>query len=330
LSERIAVINDDCFVLGVDILFRALLRQGIINRFRPNVKTVQHFLCRQRFQDDERKISQNALDYTSLDIATLASSNLIAGNEHPIRAYGNVIDEMTEMAGRTAWVAFDLHPEFIYSRLRALIPGLKLVAVYRDPAEAIAATLYRKTPRRNPRHTRREFRRAFLLWGISAVTITKQCNKWPNDVSVLTFPELHAGSNDQTVFGIKVHTQKNSAIAHDRLHFHQTNGGFRLPNGELRSLLSSQELTEIRLLLGPLASAVGLKSDNVVPHKRASLSFELYFRAVMFLAEYAPQKAASAIDFFDNPLGVLHRHTSHIHQALKYFLHQYLATKRNL
>ena len=98
LSTAIADTDESCFVLGVDALFRAILRRGIVNRVTPVADTVAHFLTRQRFQDAERSIAESPLDYSPLDLDALIGASTGA---NPVTAYASALDAMAVAAGKT-------------------------------------------------------------------------------------------------------------------------------------------------------------------------------------------------------------------------------------
>ena len=311
LSSAIAASDDTCFVLGVDALFRAILRRGMVNRVTPVRTTVTHFLTRGRFQDADRSVSESPLDYTALDIETLAVTD--AGE--PVRAYADAIDAMAAAVGKTGWATFDLHPEFAYRRLRRLVPGLKLAVMFRDPAEAIAAVLYWRREGKPAEHSRREFRRAVVLWGLAATATLSHRDRWPDDVCILTLPRLIGDDGPVNVFGIKARGAALDGVSGGSLHFRRAEGGFVHPDGQVVAMLSQRERAEIAALLYPLARRVGLVllADDVTP--RAGLALRAYFSTLMSIARFAPQAAADLMDFLDTPFGVVRRRLSLLREA---------------
>ncbi len=315
LSARIAAADNTCFVLGVDALFRAILRKGIVNRVQPTAETVRHFLSRRRFQDAARETAESPLDYTPLDLDTLMAQSGGSRREHPVRVYGRTIDAMASAAGNAAWVAFDLHPEFAYRRLRRLVPGLKLAIMFRDPREAIAAALYWRRPDGAPKHTRREFRRALLLWGMAAKAARAHRARWPDDIRIVTLPELFDGSAHFSIFGISARTGPDPDLSPETLHFRLTDTGFALPDGREAPLLSRKEIGEIMSLLGPLAEPVGLVLAPGPAPTRTGFGLHLYFHSLMTLASWSPQNAAALLDIVEAPFGALRRRLALLREA---------------
>ncbi len=311
LSSAIAASDDTCFVLGVDALFRAILRRGMVNRVTPVRTTVTHFLTRGRFQDADRSVSETPLDYTALDIETLAATDA----DEPVRAYADAIDAMAAAEGKTGWATFDLHPEFAYRRLRRLVPGLKLAVMFRDPAEAVAAVLYWRREGKPAEHSRREFRRAVVLWGLAATAALCHRDRWPDDVCILTLPRLIGDDGPVNVFGIEARGAALDGVAHGSLHFRRAKGGFVHPDGQVVAMLSPRERAEIAALLYPLARRVGLSlpADDVAP--RAHIALRAYFSTLMSIARFAPQAAADLMDFLDSPFGVVRRRLSLLREA---------------
>lgn len=315
LANRIAATDSGCFVLGVDALFRAILRKGLVNRLQPANETARHFLTRRRFQDAARKVAESPLDYTTLDLDTLVAQKTSSQHEHPVRAYARAIDAMAVAAGKTGWVTFDLHPEFAYPRLRTLIPGLKLAIMFRDPREAIAAALYWRRPVETPRHTRREFRRALMLWGMAATAARVHQIRWPEDVCFITLSHLLGDGAPLSVFGINVPTGADSHLSPATLHFHLSDDGFALPDGGRAKLLSERELEEIAALLDPLAADIGLAPPTHERPARCGLRLRIYFWTFAALAKRSPQNAVALMEFTESPFGVFRRRLSLLREA---------------
>lgn len=328
LSMRIAAADRSCFVLGVDALFRAILRRGIVNHLQPVRTVVRHYLTRLRYQDAARNIAESPLDYSDLGLDALTAPDVLGDRGHPIGAYGRAIDAMATAAGKTSWATFDLHPEFAYAQLRKLIPGLKLAVMFRDPQEAIAAVLYWRRPGEGAAHKRREFRRALLLWGMSAAAALAHRNRWPDDVRVLTLPELLDNGATISLFGISAAKGDDGNIARDTLYFRCTGEGFALPDGREAALLSEREQAEITELLIPLADAVGLKNSGRGKPGRAGLGLRIYLGLLITLARWCPQRAVAVMDFLDNPVGVTRRQISTLREAIGTLLRRNVTADR--
>jgi len=321
LSARIAMADDGCFVLGVDALFRAILRKGIVNHIKSTQATVRHFLTRRRFQNAERTVAESPLDYTSLDVDILTDPNVLGSTGGAVRAYARAIDAMADAAHKTSWATFDLHPEFAYVRLRRLIPGLKLAGIFRDPREAIAAVLYWRRPGETFGHTRREFRRALMLWGMAAAAVLAHKERWPEDVCVITLPQLLGENDPMRVFGIAVRTGMDEDIIGGALHFQRSANGFSLPDGSEAQLLSKREQAEICALLAPLARAVGVNMTDPDPDAQAGLALRIYFEALTGIASRQPRIAAALMDFIENPAGVVRLWISLLRESAAALLH---------
>lgn len=308
--------NQDCLYLGVDALFPAMLRRPLLNRIRSCRDTVAHFLSRPRYQDDDRLVTESALTYSPVALETLLNNAGIKQGDHPVAAYGRTIDAMATAQGATAWIAFDVHPEFRFHVLRHMIPGLQLLLVFRDPLEAIAAQIYWRQDS-SYRHSRKRFRRAFLLWALSAQVAIDLRRKHPADVAVLALPDVLDNAGERAVFGVPLHRPANTIKTPDLLYSkHAT--GYRLPNGTIAPLLSEAEEQAIATLLFPLAVHLGLDVRSAPSgHKpRAPALLIAYMTGLKWLSRLRPSLALTVLDFADNPVAVLRGQLSYLRDAL--------------
>ena len=188
--------------------------------------------------------------------------------------------------------------------------------MFRDPAEAIAAVLYWRRDGKPLQHSRREFRRALILWAIAATAALSHRRRWPQDVRFVTLPELMESQTPVSVFGISARHDTASGTSHDALHFRRTADGYRQPAGGFAPLLSAEEEAEVAALLHPLAHAVGLETTIGAHGEKARPGLKLYAAILTSVARVAPQGAANLMDFLDAPLGVTRRRLSLVRQAL--------------
>ncbi|MEK9797535.1 MAG: hypothetical protein VW713_12430, partial [Alphaproteobacteria bacterium] len=203
LAQRIARNNPGCFAPGVDILLRAMLRNRLSNRLMPVRDAVAHYLTRPRFQDAERRVTENVMDYSAADMDTLLAAISESEND-AVRAYGRVLDEIAATDGQDSWAVFDVHSELAFHRLQKLISGLHLVCVFRDPREAIAAAIYWQRGTEASAHTRREFRHFAVLWALAAAVTLKFQQTCPDQITSVTFTQLLNSKSGLSVAGLRV------------------------------------------------------------------------------------------------------------------------------
>lgn len=315
-ANLLAAQNSAYSLIGVDALLPAILRRPLLNSLRPRREMVAHFLTRPRYQDDDRQVTESVLDYSDLPLDALLDEAKPARSDRPVTAYSRAFDVIAKTRHSKGWIAFDVHPELRFRQLNRLIPGLHMLLVFRDPSEAIAAQIYWRQPS-NHRHSAPRFRRAFLLWALAARAAIRLKVRYPDHVTTVSLPDLLRPGHESQVFGLTLRGGI-STTALDSLHFQRIAGGYRLPDGTVRQLLSASEEAAIEAILAPMARQLGVttaKPDSgIAVRDHNSLAIQLALADA--LAQVAPGLALSAMDFADNPAASLRQHAGNCRDIL--------------
>lgn len=251
VTQMLAEVGGQVAALRVDALLHVYRDGGALSNMQDKQDFLAAYLERPRYMNPERtEIRRPIDDFLLTGEETLKNITIPAGNTDPIDLIALSLDEMASQKKKPAWLALDLHSELHFLYYKKHIPALKLLVVLREPAEAIAASLYWRTFPERRADSDRYFSYALFLWRLSILVTAALKRDFSDDIYVIWSNALLCGEANlpDQLIDTKIDLRKKmSSIFNGQPYFSfdKERQQFLCPDGTWRALLGSNELATI-------------------------------------------------------------------------------------
>jgi hypothetical protein len=213
-----------------------------------------------------------------------------------------VLDQYSDENESGGWMAADIHAEFWFEHLKKMIPNLKIVILFRNPIEAVCASVYwRDFPHRTSLPMSMIIYRS-IMWRLSLGLGIQLKKKHPNDVLLVDsrkFLEKDESAIDSIQHFFKTEKLADSSLAlPQKLWFSldSVEESFLTPHGDLQELLSRREIKIIRDITRATSSLLELQTGNVALKLRDRDPLFVFYRALSLISHVSPLSAKKLVD----------------------------------
>lgn len=208
-----------------------------------------------------------------------------------------VLNCIAETEKARTWIGNDYHAECDYRMLRRKISGLRLIAVFRDPVEAVCAALYWRTYPSCIENARREMKFRIASWRLAANIALGLRRSFPDDVLIVDSNRLWSGDVSEIDRIAEFIGCSPAALAReitDRPWFSREGQEFFCPDGTFQRLLCEDDIVEIEArthsLKSVLAANAGAITDGLPASSILQARFPVTARFVLTLRYWPIQR----------------------------------------
>lgn len=283
LALELSKAGSDFFILTVDALLHVYLKKSI-NDYKSPKHCVREWLSRPRYMDPAKSVTRSPLDDCDFGEDEILSSVQWSDKAKPFELILAVLDAIARLHGKKGWLILDIHPEFHFDKYIKACSDLQLLTVFREPLEAVAASLYW---RGFPHREKRSYQYFVLLWLLSVYAFVELSRKYPGKVMCCTTSDICSAKID---LGDAVKIAARSEPLYFSLDWKQsgTEKLFLTPDGQSMALLKVSEVSDIEARCQKIYHLVFCKNIN-----RISLPLWFYFsnnnvsrRVILYILGY--------------------------------------------
>lgn len=232
------ITNKDICVLKLDALIRGFQKSNKKIERKLFLNFIKKYLENPRYQDSYKKKKNFPYEYVKLsadkilkkiNFSKLSSSQLII----------SIFDSWIKLKKKKYWIVPDLNAEIYCQELFQFKSNLFVIFIFRNPIEAITASLYWRTyPKKN--NSFAFFIYKIILWNLSYFISVRIKNKMPDSVDIINYENFFVDLKKNKL--IKKFNLKLKKFNNDDTFFNFKNSkGWLCPDGKYRNLLSENE-----------------------------------------------------------------------------------------
>lgn len=251
VAQLLADAGGPVAALRVDALLHVYRGDNALLAMQEKQDFLAAYLERPRYMNPERTETLRPIDdFLLTREETLKNIVVPTGSTDPISLIALSLDEMASQNTKPTWLALDLHSELYFRHYKKHIPALKLLVVLRDPAEAIAASLYWRTFPERRADSDQYFAYALFLWRLSVFVATELKRDFSDDIHIVWSNALLQGEAKlpDHLIDAKIDLNKKMSLMYNGqpyFSFDKERQQFLCPDGTWRALLNSNELAII-------------------------------------------------------------------------------------